>query len=114
MKLSFTVEQEAFRAEVAAWLDEQLSGPFADIRGITSQTAAAQRRQDWEKALGVAGWCAIGWPKQYGGRDADLAQQVIFAEEYARARAPGRPEPPPVRSGPGGGPCPGFRPAPPP
>ena len=90
MKLSFTVEQEAFRAEVAAWLDEQLSGPFADIRGITSQTAAAQRRQDWEKALGVAGWCAIGWPKQYGGRDADLAQQVIFAEEYARARAPGR------------------------
>ena len=90
MKLSFTVEQEAFRAEVAAWLDEQLSGPFADIRGITSQTAAAQRRQDWEKALGVAGWCAIGWPTQYGGRDADLAQQVIFAEEYARARAPGR------------------------
>ena len=43
MKLSFTVEQEAFRAEVAAWLDEQLSGPFADIRGITSQTAAAEQ-----------------------------------------------------------------------
>ena len=68
----------------------QLSGPFADIKGITSQTAAAQRRQGLGKALGAAGWCAIGWPKRYGGRDADLAQQVIFAEEYARARAPGR------------------------
>ena len=90
MKLAFTQEQEAFRAEVAAWLDEQLSGPFADIRGIASQTAAAPRRREWEKVLGKSGWSVIGWPKEYGGREADLPQQVIFAEEYARARAPGR------------------------
>ena len=90
MKLSFTPAQEAFRAEIAGWLEEQLSGPFEDIRGVTSQTAAAQRRLAWEGALGEARWSAIGWPEKYGGRDADLAQQVIFAEEYARARAPGR------------------------
>ena len=40
--------------------------------------------------LGAAKWSAIGWPEKYGGRNADLAHQVIFAEEYARARAPGR------------------------
>ena len=90
MKLTFTDEQEQFRAEVAGWLEDKLSGDFADIRGITSQTEAAQRRLEWEQALGVAGWSAIGWPRQYGGRAADLSQQVIFAEEYARARAPGR------------------------
>ncbi len=90
MKLGFTPEQEAFRAEVAAWLEAQLSGPFAHIRGVTSQTAMAEERHAWERALGAAGWSAIGWPERYGGRDADLAQQVIFAEEYARARAPGR------------------------
>ena len=90
MKLGFTREQEAFREEIAAWLDEQLCGPFADIRGVTSQTAEAQRRLDWEQALGAARLSAIGWPEEYGGRNADLAQQVIFAEEYARARAPGR------------------------
>jgi len=90
MKLTFTVEQEAFRCEVASWLEAQLSGPFADIRGITSQTAAAERRHEWERMLGKAGWSAIGWPHEYGGRDASLAEQVIFAEEYARARAPGR------------------------
>ncbi|MDC0069258.1 acyl-CoA dehydrogenase family protein [Gammaproteobacteria bacterium] len=90
MKLGFTTEQEAFRREIAGWLEAQLSGPFADIRGVTSQTAVAGRRLEWEQVLGAAKWSAIGWPEKYGGRDADLAQQVIFAEEYARARAPGR------------------------
>ena len=90
MRLAFTAQQEAFRTEAATWLEEQLAGPFADIRGITSQTAMAQRRREWERVLGKAGWSAIGWPKEYGGREADLAEQVIFAEEYARAKAPGR------------------------
>jgi len=39
---------------------------------------------------GAAGWSVIGWPKQYGGQDATLAEQVIFAEEYVRVGAPGR------------------------
>ena len=90
MKLGFTEAQETFRDEVAAWLEAQLSGPYAAIRGVTSQTAMPEERLAWEKALGEAGWSAIGWPEQFGGRNADLAQQVIFAEEYARARAPGR------------------------
>lgn len=90
MKLGFTESQEAFRSEIAAWLEAQLSGPFADIRGVSSQTAEAERRLEWEQALGRAGLSAIGWPEEYGGRNADLAQQVIFAEEYARAKAPGR------------------------
>ncbi len=90
MRLAFTAAQEAFRAEASGWLEEQLAGPFSDIRGITSQTAMAERRREWERVLGKAGWSAIGWPKEYGGREADLAEQVIFAEEYARAKAPGR------------------------
>uniref|UniRef100_UPI0003647955 acyl-CoA dehydrogenase family protein n=1 Tax=Rhizorhabdus wittichii TaxID=160791 RepID=UPI0003647955 len=40
--------------------------------------------------LGEARWGCIGWPEAYGGRDATLAEQVIFAEEYARAGAPPR------------------------
>jgi alkylation response protein AidB-like acyl-CoA dehydrogenase len=45
---------------------------------------------EWERALGAARFSCIGWPEQFGGRNATLAEQVIFAEEYARARAPGR------------------------
>ncbi|WP_374525721.1 acyl-CoA dehydrogenase family protein [Sphingopyxis sp.] len=90
MKLGFSPDEEAFRAEAAAWLKVELDGPFADVRGLTSLTDAPERRRDWEKRLGEAGWSCVGWPKAYGGRDATLAEQVIFAEEYARAGAPPR------------------------
>ena len=36
----------------------------------------------------AAGWVGISWPKEYGGRGANFMQQVIFDEEYFRARAP--------------------------
>ena len=90
MKLGFSPEEEVFRAEAAAWLAAELGGSFADVRGLTSLIASPERRRDWERRLGEAGWSCVGWPKAYGGRDATLAQQVIFAEEYARAGAPPR------------------------
>jgi alkylation response protein AidB-like acyl-CoA dehydrogenase len=90
MKLGFSPDEEAFRAEAAAWLKAELDDSFADVRGLTSLTDAPERRRNWEKRLGEAGWSCVGWPKAYGGRDATLAQQVIFAEEYARAGGPPR------------------------
>jgi len=90
MKLGFSPEDEAFRAEAADWLNAQMHGEFGDLKGLTGLTAAAERRKEWELKLGEDRWSVIGWPSQWGGRDATLAQQVIFAEEYARAGAPGR------------------------
>ena len=88
MKLGFTPQEERFRSVVAKWLEERLSGPFSDVRGISSHGTQAERRRVWEQELGRAHWSCIGWPKEYGGRDATIAEQVIFAEEYARAGAP--------------------------
>ena len=90
MRLGFTAAEEQFRAECADWLNAQMAGEFADIRGITTLTEKAERRKEWEQHLGAHGWGCIGWPKEWGGRDATLAEQVIFAEEYARAGVPGR------------------------
>ena len=90
MRLGFTKDEERFRDEAAGWLESQLSGPFRDVRGVTSMSGMLERRMQWERALGAARFSCIGWPAEYGGRDATLAEQVIFAEEYARARAPGR------------------------
>lgn len=86
----FAPELSDFRAEVAAWLREQLSGPFADISGQSNQVDNVERRREWEAALGAAGWSTIGWPKEYGGRGASISEQVVFAEEYARAKGPPR------------------------
>ena len=90
MKLGFTAEQEEFRKEAAAWLTEKMEGDFADIRYERTVFGKIERRRDWERVLGAEGWSVIGYPKEYGGREADIAQQVIFAEEYAKSGAPGR------------------------
>jgi alkylation response protein AidB-like acyl-CoA dehydrogenase len=81
---------EAFRRMVAGWLEAQLSGPFAHLRGIADLDRAMDERRRFEEALGAARLSCVGWPKEYGGRDASLEEQVIFAEEYARADAPNR------------------------
>ena len=90
MKLGFSSAEEDFRAECADWLKGQMAGEFADIKGITTLTAKAERRKEWEQQLAAHKWSCIGWPEEWGGRNASLAQQVIFAEEYARAGVPGR------------------------
>ena len=90
MQLGFTAAEERFRSEAAQWLGGQLSGPFRDLRGESSLSGKLERRMAWERALGAARFSCIGWPQEFGGRDATLAEQVIFAEEYARAGAPWR------------------------
>lgn len=90
MKLGFSPAEEAFRAECADWLNGQMAGEFKDIRGINTLTAKSERRKEWEQQLAAHKWSCIGWPAAWGGRDATLAEQVIFAEEYARAGVPGR------------------------
>jgi alkylation response protein AidB-like acyl-CoA dehydrogenase len=93
MHLRFSDEDEAFRREVAEWLEGELSGDFAAVRGRGGpgdEHALLDERRAWERRLGEAGWTCIGWPKEHGGRGATLTEQVIFHEEYARAGGPGR------------------------
>jgi len=93
MEIRFSAEDEAFRREAAAWLEDALSGEFAVLRGrggSGDDAAFVDERRAWERKLASGGWTCIGWPVEWGGRGASLTQQVIFFEEYARAGAPGR------------------------
>ena len=93
MDLRFSAEHDAFRAEAREWLIAQLEGEFAGVRGRGGpgdEHALFEERHAWERALGAAGWTCLSWPREYGGRDASLLEQVIFYEEYARAGGPGR------------------------
>ncbi|MFC9974340.1 acyl-CoA dehydrogenase family protein [Spirillospora sp. NPDC127200] len=83
----------AFRAEVRAWLEDNLSGDFAHARGLGGpgrEHEAFEERLAWERHLAAAGWTCVGWPEEFGGRGASVEQQVIFHEEYALADAPAR------------------------
>jgi alkylation response protein AidB-like acyl-CoA dehydrogenase len=93
LDLRFGAEHEAFRAQAREWLTERLEGPFAAVRGRGGpgdEDGCVEERRAWELALGAGGWIGLSWPKEYGGREASLLEQVIFYEEYARAGGPGR------------------------
>lgn len=90
MDLSFTPDEERFRDELRSWLAVNLPGDWertlADANENMDQWMSFLRR--WQYKLYQAGWAGISWPKEYGGRGATIIQQLIFAEEMARARAP--------------------------
>ena len=82
---------EKFRAELRAWLRDHLTGEFAAAKGLGGpgrEHEAFDVRVAWDRHLAAHGWTCLDWPKEYGGRAASVAQQVIFHEEYARADAP--------------------------
>jgi alkylation response protein AidB-like acyl-CoA dehydrogenase len=91
--VQLTAADDEFRVRVRQWLAENLTGRFAALRGAGGpgrEHEAHAERLAWNRHLAVAGWTCLGWPAEYGGRDATLVQQVIFHEEYARSGAPAR------------------------
>ena len=93
MKMQESEINEAFRAEVREWMAQHLMGKFAPLKhaaGLGSEGYDPQLAKEWEQELAQGGWTGLGWEVQYGGRNAPLAQQVIFHEEYVRCGGPGR------------------------
>ena len=86
MDLSYTPEQDAFRAEVREWLEAHV--PHGIESPGTASGFAAHRA--WERELSGAGYGGISWPLEYGGRGADVVTQAIFEEEYLAAGGPER------------------------
>jgi alkylation response protein AidB-like acyl-CoA dehydrogenase len=84
-ELSYTAEEEAFRAELRAWLAAHLP---ADTRPPDDEEARRRFQRAWQRELASGGWVGIQWPREHGGRGAGLKEQIIFTEEMARARAP--------------------------
>jgi alkylation response protein AidB-like acyl-CoA dehydrogenase len=93
MDLRDRPEDDAFRHQARAWLDDHVVGEFAALGGrggSGDETFGFETRLEWEKVLAADGWTGLGWPVEYGGRGASIAHQVIFNEEYVKAKAPGR------------------------
>src|SRR4051812_32151975 len=87
------VSDEEFRTEVRDWLQDHLTGDFAELRGAGgpgNEHVAFEERRQWDRHLAAHGWTCLAWPEEHGGRGLSLFQQVIFHEEYARADAPAR------------------------
>jgi alkylation response protein AidB-like acyl-CoA dehydrogenase len=89
MDYRYPAETLSFRQEIRRWLQDNLDD---ELRGLVNRGAlgagqlAALRR--WNGKLADAGYAAISWPVEYGGRGAGVMEQVVLAEEMHRANAP--------------------------
>jgi alkylation response protein AidB-like acyl-CoA dehydrogenase len=79
MDFNLTPEEEAFRAEVREFLDENL--PPEDQRD-------AKFLAGWNQKVRDKGWVGFSWPAEVGGGGGSVMQQVILKEEMARRKAP--------------------------
>lgn len=90
MDLTPTAEQRAFRAECRAWLEANLPWDYGTglpplFDDLVEEVEFGRR---WQRRLADAGYVAVTWPTEYGGRGTDAVFSFIVQEELARARAP--------------------------
>jgi alkylation response protein AidB-like acyl-CoA dehydrogenase len=84
MDLSFSDEDVAFRRRVRAWLRDNL--PTA--ARPTDDAGARDWDMTWQRRQFEDGFGGIAWPREYGGQGVSLVRQLIWFEEYARAKGP--------------------------
>jgi alkylation response protein AidB-like acyl-CoA dehydrogenase len=83
--LHYSAQQREFRAEVRAWMQAHV--PRTPLKTLESAEGFAHHRE-WERTLAGGKYGMVTWPREYGGRGADLIEWLIFEEEYYRAGAP--------------------------
>jgi alkylation response protein AidB-like acyl-CoA dehydrogenase len=80
MDFHFTPEEEAFRAEVRAFLDANLP------KGTNTNDPAFLA--EWSRKVREKRWVGFSWPREVGGGGGSIMQQVILKEEMAKRKAP--------------------------
>jgi alkylation response protein AidB-like acyl-CoA dehydrogenase len=86
---SYPAEVEQFRKELRAWLADNLTDDVVTAgRGRGRNESAFDLLRTWDATVADAGWGAVSWPREYGGRGATVLEQLAYAEETTTARAP--------------------------
>ncbi|OBJ08751.1 acyl-CoA dehydrogenase family protein [Mycobacterium sp. 1465703.0] len=86
MQLTFDQDVEAFRAEFAAFLDDNLpteAETFERPRSVSHMPPWARK---WQRLLFDNGWLLPAQPPEFGGRNASVLQQFVHLEELCRRR----------------------------
>jgi alkylation response protein AidB-like acyl-CoA dehydrogenase len=79
MDFQLSPAEEEFRAEVVAFLDENL--PPEDQRG-------GDFMQTWFEKVREKRWVGFSWPREVGGGGGGIMEQVILKDEMAKRKAP--------------------------
>lgn len=87
MDLNFSPEDDAFRMEVRAFIDENLP-PATRAKVIGDRPLEKAEIVSWQRTLNKRGWAVPSWPKAYGGPGWNPVQRYIFLDELHQGGAP--------------------------
>src|SRR2546426_9472239 len=80
---------DRFRSELRPWLDVNVPSDLSPEHAARlPEDERIRRLRAWQRKLAEARWVGITWPREYGGRDAGIPEQLVYVEEMARAQAP--------------------------
>ena len=86
MQIDLGPTANRFREEVRDWLRDNRP---ADPEAVRSQMiAGGLEYEDWAARLHDAGFLAVAWPKEYGGRGLGGLEVAVMNEEFASAGVP--------------------------
>lgn len=92
MDVDDTPAEAAVRAEARAWLESMAKrrgaggGDWRSFRAKTDEQDAAhlEMAKAWQRTKFDAGWAAIHWPVEHGGRGQTAIEAGVFSEEEAK------------------------------
>ena len=87
MNPTYSAAAEEYREKVQAFLAEKLPPSWKGIGALTGD-ALEHFITEWRATLFSSGYLAPGWPVEFGGGGLSELEQVIIAEEFARAGVP--------------------------
>jgi alkylation response protein AidB-like acyl-CoA dehydrogenase len=90
MDFDFTPEEEAFRAELRAFLDDELPTWWKTV--FVDDERAMPFTREFCHQLAERGWLTLSWPAEHGGADGSVWQQAVVREEMWAAGEPRGPQ----------------------
>jgi len=88
MRIAYTPEQERLRRELRAYFAGLMTPQVRAALAADADYGDGEAYRQVVRQLGKDGWLALSWPAEYGGRDGDPVDQLIFADEAAIAHVP--------------------------
>ncbi|GAB3374343.1 acyl-CoA dehydrogenase family protein [Amycolatopsis echigonensis] len=89
MRIDYTPRQRALAAELREYFAELMTPARREsLAAPGGEYGDGLAYKEIVRQLGKDGWLALGWPREYGGQDRSMLDQLIFTDEAAVAGVP--------------------------
>ncbi|MCP4750761.1 MAG: acyl-CoA dehydrogenase [Proteobacteria bacterium] len=93
MDFSLTEKEQALKKEFEEFFEAEMKNAPPEYSSGLEGTYGTEEGFQFHKymagKLGEKGWISLAWPKEYGGMEATMMEQMIFGEVKGRYGAPG-------------------------